>query len=727
MVAVREGHLAGKFDIDRWVESFGLEAAQVAQLKALYLTLESKALADEQTGVLIKAREMAEILQSMHMDLDTLMTALVYPWYELELLDEEAIVELGGDSVYALLKNVAEMAAIKSLHGQGRNLSGVQVDNLRRMLMAMVEDVRAVVIKLAERVAYLREIKNSDEEVKVLAAREIADVYAPLANRLGIGQLKWELEDISFRYLHPKTYKKIASLLDQRRLEREEYIEKFVAELSRGLEKEGITAQVYGRPKHIYSIWKKMDNKNIPFEQLFDVRAIRVVVDKIQDCYGALGTLHSLWHHVPSEFSDYVANPKPNGYQSIHSIVVGPEGRTIEVQIRTSQMHQDAEMGVAAHWRYKEGVGATKDTSFEGKIEWLRKILAWQDDVKDSGNLAEEIRSQVFDDRIYVYTPTGEVIDMPKGCTPLDFAYYIHSQVGHRCIGAKINDRIVPFTYKLQTGEQVEILTAKEANPKRDWLNPRLGYVYSSRSRSKIQHFFKQLDRDKNLSAGKEILETELLNIGLKLSDAQQAVGRYNTKSLDDIIAGVGCGDIRINALVNYLQSLHKPVEEAPVLPITKPAPASSNAGKGDVVVEGVGNLLTYMAKCCQPVAGNSIDGFISQGKGIAIHRSDCEQLKELLSRHPERNVEVNWGTDAGSCYTVDLTLFATDRTGLVRDITNIIANEKVNLLGMNTKTNQATQIAELGLTLEVESQSILSRLTKKLMGTEGVYELKRR
>lgn len=727
MVAVREGHLAGKFDIDRWVESFGLETEQVSQLKSLYLTLAIKADQDKQENVLIKAREMAEILQSMQMDLDTLMTALIYPWYELELLDQDAIELLAGEKVYALLKNVAEMAAIKSLHGQGRNLSGVQVDNLRRMLMAMVEDVRAVVIKLAERVAYLREIKNNSEEVKVLAAREIADVYAPLANRLGIGQLKWELEDISFRYLHPTTYKKIASLLDQRRLEREEYIEQFVAQLSQGLNGEGISAQVYGRPKHIYSIWKKMDNKNIPFEQLYDVRAIRVVVDKIQDCYGALGTLHSLWHHVPSEFSDYVANPKPNGYQSIHSIVVGPEGRTVEVQIRTAQMHEDAEMGVAAHWRYKEGVGATKDTSFEGKIEWLRKILAWQDDVKDSGNLAEEIRSQVFDDRIYVYTPTGEVIDMPKGCTPLDFAYYIHSQVGHRCIGAKINNRIVPFTYKLETGEQVEILTAKEANPKRDWLNPRLGYVYSSRSRSKIQHFFKQLDRDKNLAAGKEMLEAELSNIGLKLSDAQQAVGKYNTKNLDDIIAGVGCGDIRINALVNYLQSLHQPQEPTVAPPIAKPTPTPSSSGKGDVVVEGVGNLLTYMAKCCQPVAGNSIDGFISQGKGIAIHRSDCEQLKELLSRHPERNVEVNWGTDSSSSYTIDLTLYANDRTGLVRDLTNIIANEKVNLLGMNTKTNPKNQIAELGLTLEVESQSILSRLTKKLAGIEGVYEIKRR
>ncbi|NRA61800.1 MAG: GTP diphosphokinase, partial [Psychrobium sp.] len=677
MVAVREGHLDGNFDLTRWVTKFGLEKQQAKQLATLYATLADMAQRDQQQHLLLKAREMAEILESMHMDLETLKAALIYPWFELSLLDHEQVIALSSKNVCALLNNVNEMAAIKSLHGQGRNLSGVQVDNLRRMLMAMVADVRTVVIKLAERVAYLREIKNADEEIRVICAREINDIYAPLANRLGIGQLKWELEDISFRYLHPKIYKKIASLLDQKRLERESYIENFVKQLQSGLKAQGIRADVYGRPKHIYSIWKKMDQKNIAFEQLYDVRAIRVIVDEIQDCYGALGTLHSLWHHVPSEFSDYVANPKPNGYQSIHSIVLGPEGRTIEVQIRSQQMHQDAEMGVAAHWRYKEGVGATKESSFEGKIEWLRKILAWQDDVKDSGNLAEEIRSQVFDDRIYVYTPTGEVIDLPKGSTPLDFAYYIHSQVGHRCIGAKINDRIVPFTYKLQTGEQVEILTAKQPNPKRDWLNPRLGYVFSSRSRAKIQHFFKQEDRDKNLQAGREILENELASIGLKIADSDIALRRYNLNTREDLIVAVGCGDIRINSLVNYLQAQLNIVAKI-VEPVIRKVTPVKTANKSEVVVEGVGNLLTHMAKCCQPIAGDAIDGFITQGKGISVHQRDCEQLKESLSRHPERNVEVNWGDDSSSSYVLNVVMSATDRTGLVRDITAIIANENV-------------------------------------------------
>ena len=727
MVSIREGHLDHTFNIDVWITKFGLNKQQTTLLKSLYLTLEAMVTqSTEQRPLLVKAREMAEILQSMQMDLDTLRAALIYPWYEQNLLDTDNITTISSHAVGKLVINVSEMAAIKTLHGKGRNLSGVQVDNLRRMLMAMVADVRAVVIKLAERVAYLRDIKNFDEETRVLAAREISDVYAPLANRLGIGQLKWELEDISFRYLNPVIYKKIARLLDQKRLERESYIATFVDTLSSELKQLSIKAQVYGRPKHIYSIWKKMDKKQLSFDELFDVRAIRVVVDQLQDCYSALGTIHTLWHHVPSEFDDYVANPKPNGYQSIHTIVVGPEGRTIEIQIRTEQMHNDAEMGVAAHWRYKEGAGATKGSSFEGKIEWLRKILAWQDDVKESGNLADEIRSQVFDDRIYVYTPSGEVIDLPNGCTPLDFAYYIHSQVGHRCIGAKINGRIVPFTYKLATGEQVEILTSKEPNPKHDWLNPKLGYVFSARSRAKIQHFFKSQDRDKNIIAGQEILELELAQVNLKLADAQIAVKRYNLNQLNDLIAAVGSGDIKINQLVNYLVHQIQPTVKVQPLQFKKQSP-NAQANRSAVVVEGVGNLLTHIAKCCQPIPGDLIDGFISNGKGIAVHRSDCEQLKALLHQNPERNVEVNWGNESTSGYSLDIMIHANDRTGLVRDVTAIIANEKVSLLGMNTRTNLHSQIASLELTIEVANQEVLARTLAKLAGVDEVFEVKRR
>jgi GTP pyrophosphokinase len=393
------------------------------------------------------------------------------------------------------------MDAIKALQqNQSNNISVNQVDNLRRMLLAMVEDVRAVVIKLAERLCYLRFVKHSDEESRVLAAKETSNIYAPLANRLGIGQLKWELEDIAFRYLHPDIYKHIAQQLDETRLAREQYMKDFVAELTKELKALNINGKVLGRPKHIYSIWKKMQQKSLDFEQLFDVRAVRVVVDKLQDCYSALGIVHTQWQHLGHEFDDYVATPKVNGYQSIHTVVLGPAGKSIEVQIRTQKMDDDAELGVAAHWRYKEGNATAKATGFDDKVSWLRKILQWQDDVSETGELIEELRSQVFEDRIYVFTPNGDVVDLPCGATPLDFAYYIHSNVGHCCIGAKVFGRIVPFTHHLQTGDQVEVLTSKSANPSRDWLNPNLHYIHTSRARAKVQHFFRLQDRDKHIA-----------------------------------------------------------------------------------------------------------------------------------------------------------------------------------------------------------------------------------
>ena len=727
MVSIREGHLQREFVLEQWVKKFALDKQQRQRLAALYLECQALAGDDEEgLELLATAREMAEILQSLNMDLDTLRAALIYPWVERKLIDEEAVVKLTSKKVLHLLENVADMAAIRTLHGQGRQLSAAQVDNLRRMLMAMVEDVRAVVIKLAERVCYLREIKNADEEVRVLAAREISDIYAPLANRLGIGQLKWELEDISFRYQHPVTYKKIAKLLDQKRIEREEYIDNFVGALRQGLKDNHVKGEVYGRPKHIYSIWKKMQKKSLDFSELFDVRAIRVVVDKLQDCYTALGVVHTLWHHVPSEFDDYVANPKPNGYQSIHTIVVGPEGRTVEIQIRTEQMHQDAELGVAAHWKYKEGAGAGgKAGGFENKIAWLRKILAWQDDVKDSGNLAEEIRNQVFEDRVYVYTPRGDVVDMPQGATPLDFAYYIHSQVGHRCIGAKISGRIVPFTYKLQTGDQVEVLTSKEANPKRSWLNPSLGYVVSSRARSKIQHYFKQQDKDKNQQTGQEMLEAELSKLGLKVSDAEIALERYNVNHLNDLLAALGGGDIRLNQLVNYLQQKLRPEPEQETLPLQK-LQQPRGEKRSEVAVEGVGNLLSHMAKCCQPIPGDPIHGFITQGRGVSIHKQDCEQLRELMNRQPERGVDVNWGGDSASGYSLSIRIKANDRRGLLRDTTNLLANEKTNVLGMNTLTDEATQTATLDLKIEVAGIEVLNRLLAKIGQLEGVFEVRR-
>ncbi len=417
----------------------------------------------DQSLLLWRGIEMVEILSMLSMDIESLCAALIFPLANDEVVSEEELEKTVGKGIVSLVHGVRDMDAIRQLKAiHNDSMASEQVDNVRRMLLAMVEDFRCVVLKLAERIMNLREVKDAPEDERVLAAKESTNIYAPLANRLGIGQLKWELEDYCFRYLHPEEYKRIAKLLHERRIDREQYIDNFVVNLRKEMAKEGVRAEVYGRPKHIYSIWRKMQKKSLAFDELFDVRAVRIVAERLQDCYGALGTVHTLYRHLPSEFDDYVANPKPNGYQSIHTVVLGPQGKTVEIQIRTRQMHEDAELGVAAHWKYKEGPSSSHARGAAGheeRIAWLRKLISWQEEMADSGELLEEVRSQVFDDRVYVFTPKGDVVDLPAGSTPLDFAYHIHSDIGHRCIGAKIGGRIVPFTYQLQMGDQVEVIT----------------------------------------------------------------------------------------------------------------------------------------------------------------------------------------------------------------------------------------------------------------------------
>jgi len=626
------------------------------------------------------------------------------------------------------------MEAIKALNqSQSSRVSANQVDNVRRMLLAMVEDVRAVVIKLAERLCHLRLVKNSDEETRVLAAKETSNIYAPLANRLGIGQLKWELEDLSFRYLHPKVYKSIAKQLDEKRLDREQYMTDFVANIAEQLKSSGIKGCVYGRPKHIYSIWKKMQQKSLDFEQLFDVRAVRIVVDELQGCYGALGLVHTSWNHLSKEFDDYVATPKSNGYQSIHTVVIGPEGKTIEIQIRTQQMDDDAELGVAAHWRYKEGNASGKTSGFDEKVSWLRKILQWQDDVSESGELLDELRSQVFEDRIYVFTPSGDVVDLPSGSTPLDFAYYIHSNVGHSCIGAKVFGRIVPFTHTLRTGDKVEILRSKTLNPSRDWLNPSLKYLHTSRARAKVQHFFRLLDRDKNLAAGKEMLETALGKLQLSLAkvDLSVATERFNLTTNDDLFAAIGSGNTRLLQVVHCLQQQDeksKPeVEIDPQSLIRQPQQTDTQTGDSNgITVSGVGNLLTHMAKCCQPVPGDEILGFITQGRGISVHRVDCDQLANSLNQQPEREVEVQWGGSNNKSYQVSINIIGGDRQGLLRDISTIISNERVSIIGIESNTDNAKQSMSMTIKVEIANNEALTRLLAKLKQLDDVTEVKR-
>ena len=725
MVSTRKVHQADRPPFEAWLDSLELSVETKEKLSAVSSIPER----------LLVGQEMVEILCQLNMDDATLQAALVFPYCEQHALSEDDIYEEFGGEIRDLIVGVRRMDAIKSLHARKVKGSGFaeksdeqHIDSIRRMLLAMVEDVRAVVIKMAERICALQQVKKADEETRVMVARECASIYAPLANRLGIGQLKWELEDLAFRYLHPITYKQIAHQLDGKRRERAEYIETIVGDLQGLLDSEEIRAEVYGRPKHIFSIWKKMQKKRLTFEQLFDIRAVRIIAERLQDCYAALGTVHASYKHLPNEFDDYIATPKPNGYQSIHPVIVGPEGKSVEIQIRTQKMHQDAELGVAAHWKYKEG-STGKQSGYDERINWLRRILAWQEEVAESGDLVEELRSQVFDDRVYVFTPKGDVIDLPQGATPLDFAYYIHSNVGHRCIGAKVNGRIVPFTYLLQSGDQIEVLTGKEPNPSRDWMHPGLGYVHSSRARATIHSFFKKQDRDKNLAAGKELLERELQRAHLPAKVPNEAFEKFNLQTLDDLYTAVGAGDVRVMQVINFIHHLQEPPAPEPeISPKVKTRKTAAGSGKKDaVVVQGVGHLMSQLANCCKPVPGEAILGYITQGRGVSVHKESCDQLQHLLSQHPERQIEVNWSQELKVGFETGIDIFCHDRTGLLRDITTVLANENVPLLGVNSLSDKNRQTALITISIEVQDLDTVSKVLTRLRQLKGVTDAKRK
>ncbi|WGE32636.1 GTP diphosphokinase [Actinobacillus genomosp. 2] len=733
MVAIRRSHELnlGTFELASWGAALQISPITFDELQIAWQYAQEK-LDTDSYHLMWDSIEMVEILHGLNMDDDSLLAALLFPLVKNHIIDLAQVKEKFGNQVKNLVKGVIEMDNIRQL--SANSASDLQIDNIRRMLLAMVDDFRCVVIKLAERIVYLRGKHRHTEEDLVLAAKECSHIYAPLANRLGIGQLKWELEDYCFRALHPQCYRVIALQLGERRLERESYIVNFVQELTACLSEQIEDLEVYGRPKHIYSIWKKMQKKNLRFEQLFDIRAVRVIVPNLADCYTALGIIHTQYKHLPEHFDDYIANPKPNGYQSIHTVVLGQGEKPIEVQIRTRKMHEDAELGVAAHWKYKEGATAGR-SGYEEKIVWLRKLLAWQNDIADSGEImAKEMRSQVFDDRVYVFTPRGEVIDLPKNATPLDFAYAIHSEVGHRCIGAKVAGRIVPFTYLLQMGDQVEIITQKNPNPSRDWLNPNAGFVNTSKARAKIIAWFKKLDREKNIPIGKESLEAEMARFGFTYKQIEQyALPRYNLKQMDDLYAGIGGGDIRLNQLSHYLQSkLIKPTaeqeDEAVLKQVNKNANniAQQKGKSGSIIIDGVGNLMHTIARCCQPIPGDEIVGYITQGRGISIHRADCEQLFELRSANPERVVGAQWGTHYASGFSLAIRVTANDRNGLLRDVSAVMANEKVNVLSVSSRIDAKRSLAIMDMGIELSNVEMLGKLLARIAQLEDVIEAKR-
>ncbi|WP_421133636.1 GTP diphosphokinase [Alteromonas sp. A079] len=725
MVSTRKVHAAERPPFEVWLDSLTLSDETKDKLRSV----------SSEPEKLLVGQEMVEILCQLNMDDVTLQAALVFPHCEQHQLDDAAITETFGNEICELVIGVRRMDAIKALHSKKASAHGLSeksdeqhIDSIRRMLLAMVEDVRAVVIKMAERICALQQVKKADEETRVMVARECASIYAPLANRLGIGQLKWELEDLAFRYLHPDTYMRIAKQLDGKRQERADYIDAIVDDLQSVMNNDSIRAEVYGRPKHIFSIWKKMQKKRLTFEQLFDIRAVRIIAERLQDCYAALGTVHANYKHLPNEFDDYIATPKANGYQSIHTVIVGPEGKPVEIQIRTHKMHQDAELGVAAHWKYKEG-SSGKQSGFDERINWLRRILAWQEEVSESGDLVEELRSQVFDDRVYVFTPKGDVIDLPQGATPLDFAYYIHSNVGHRCIGAKVNGRIVPFTYLLQSGDQIEVLTGKALNPSRDWMHPGLGYVHSSRARATIHSFFKKQDRDKNLAAGKELLERELHRAHLPVKVPSSACEKFNLNNNDDLYTAVGAGDVRVMQVINFIHHLHEPEQPEPeISPKVKTRKTAGGSGKKDaVIVQGVGHLMSQLANCCKPVPGEPIMGYITQGRGVSVHKEGCDQLQHLLSQHPERQIEVNWSDALKVGFETGVDIYCHDRTGLLRDITTVLANENVPLLGVNSLSDKNRQTALITISIEVLDLDKLSKVLSRLRQLKGVTDARRK
>lgn len=637
---------------------------------------------------------------------------------------------LRTDDFYKVIKNefgedVQHMVqGIEKLHGfkASKTDNHEQTERLRRMLLAMVDDVRVVLIKLAYRVQLLRELAKTDEVTRKAVASESLEIFSPIANRLGIGQLKWELEDLSFRYLQPETYKRIAKMLEEKRGERESYINQVVTEINSLLESSGIDARVYGRPKHIYSIWSKMTHKQKQFTELFDVRAIRVTVNTVTECYTALGLIHGRWHNIAKEFDDYIANTKENGYQSLHTAVYGPEGKPVEVQIRTRAMHEFAEYGVAAHWRYKER--SEQDEVLEKTIHSIRKLLETPEN--DEQELLDSFKTELFSDRVFVLSPEGKVIDLPQGATPLDFAYSIHTEVGHKCRGAKVNGHIVPLTTELENGVQVEILTTNNSRPSRDWLNPNLGYIASNRTRSKVKAWFRQQDYEQNVIDGKATIDRELKRMHILNPDTDKSIKYFKVQTEEEWQAKVGRGDITAGQLTFGLNQIYSDESIKPLPNKPKPRKTVNKGGNQSVNVSGVGNLLTNIASCCKPVPGDEIIGFITRGKGVSVHRQDCINILNLEHDKQEQLISVEWSNHDHQTFEISLVIQAIDRTGLLRDITNILSDLKVNVLGVQTLSNKDTQMADMQIVLEIQDLQQLQKVSDKIMQLTNVLKIYR-
>ncbi|HXU94614.1 MAG TPA: GTP diphosphokinase [Gallionella sp.] len=671
----------------------------------------------------------AAILAGMNMDFETIAATILHAVPEYLPDWQETLEARFGGNVVSLVQGISRMEQIQEfsemegLHEREKKKgdSAQQIEGLRKMLLAMVQDIRVVLIKLAERTQTMRSLAGASAEQQQRIARETRGIFAPLANRLGVWQVKWELEDLSLRYLEPELYKRIAKLLDERRADREQYIAETVAQLKRELEQAGIKAEVTGRPKHIYSIINKMKRKHLDFSELYDVRAVRILVDDIMDCYAALGLVHNLWQPIPGEFDDYIAHPKSNDYRSLHTAVAGPRGLAVEVQIRTHEMHHHSELGVAAHWRYKEG--GKSDARFDEKIAWLRQILEWKEEVADSGELLEQFKNELFLDQVYVLTPQGKVIDLPKGATPVDFAYTLHTDLGHRTRGAKVDGSIAPLNYKLQNGQRVEILTAKQGAPSRDWLNPALGYLQSSRARAKVRQWFKLQSFDENVAQGRAQLDRELHRLGIASFNQEKLAQKLHFNKLEDFLAAIGHGDVTQHQIAAAIQS-ELPAKAETAKPVAT-RPAAERTSPSGILVEGVGNLLTKMAKCCKPAPPDAIVGYVTRDRGVTIHRRDCPAMLRLPETRRGRMLGAQWGGSKGAVFAADIEVEAYDRQGLLRDIGDLFVREKVNVTGVESLSKD--NVARMRFAVEIANLEQLSRLLALIHQVPNVMTARRR
>lgn len=685
---------------------------------------------------------MAALAAELRLDSVSRQAALLFAFPSQKDFNRQKFEERFGEDVSRLVRGVFKLNQMRPIT-EGFASDAVlnpqdlkaQVEILRKMLLAMVEDVRVVLLRLASRTQTLRFYAQNPDPTREGVARETLDLLAPLANRLGVWELKWELEDLSFRFLHPDIYREIAHKLDEKRLEREAFIEQAVSRVKDALHERGVEADVYGRPKHIYSIWNKMQRKGLDFTELYDVRALRIVVESIPDCYTALGYVHQIWTPIPSEFDDYISQPKGNDYRSLHTAVRCEDGRALEIQIRTHDMHQHAELGVAAHWRYKEG--AATSGNYDDKIALLRQLLNWRDDIGDSRDWQSHYREAALDDTLYVFTPQGRVVDLPVGSTPVDFAYRVHSELGHRCRGAKVDGALVPLTTPLKTGQRIEIVAAKEGGPSRDWLNPQQGYLMTKSARAKVRSWFASQALDETLAAGRAIVTREMQRAGATHTSLEQIAHELGFAKADDLLVAVGRDEVGMRALQQALRgetqkSSDSAQHELPLNDVSPEAMVRQSRHKGGsgVLIVGVDQLMTQLARCCKPVPPDPIQGFVTREKGISVHRHDCPSFLHVAALHPERVVEADWSGHGpargaeGDVYAVDILVDAQDRQGLLRDISDVLARERVNVTAVRTQSKQGA--AEMAFTVEVADLKRLQQALNHIQQVNGVVSARR-